>query len=82
MIPYGMIIGAVLSGWLISTCADSPAESLASSKPGEGNLRSFAARGVVRELEADGSTILLSHEAITNYMDAMTMPFKVKDGVT
>ena len=69
-----MIISAVLSAWLISTCLNSAAESPASS-----DFRRFAARGVVRELKADGSTILLSHEAITNYMDAMTMPFKVKE---
>src|SRR6266446_9454844 len=79
MLPRGMIISAVLSGWLISTCVNSAAESPASSAPGEANLRRFAARGLVKELKADGSTILLSHEAITNYMDAMTMPFKVKE---
>jgi Cu/Ag efflux protein CusF len=79
MLTHGTIISAVLSGWLISTCINSAAESFASSKPGEANLRRFAARGVVKQLKADGTTILLSHEAITNYMDAMTMPFKVKE---
>jgi len=33
---------------------------------------------VVKELQEDGSTVVVSHEAIANYMDAMTMPFKVK----
>ncbi len=79
MLPHGMIISAVLSSWLISTCVNSAAESLTSSNPGEANLRSFAARGVVKQLRADDGTILLSHEAISNYMDAMTMPFKVKE---
>src|SRR6266567_4431348 len=79
MLTRGMIISGVLSGWLIATCVYSVAESLASSKPGEANLRSFAARGVVKELKGDDNTILLSHEAISNYMDAMTMPFKVKE---
>ena len=74
-----MIISAVLSSWLISTCVNSAAESLTSSKPGEAHLRSFAARGVVKQLKTDDGTILLSHEAISNYMDAMTMPFKVKE---
>src|SRR6266702_1083121 len=78
MLPHGMIISAVLSSWLISTCVNSAAESLTSSNPGEANLRSFAARGVVKQLKADDGTILLSHEAISNYMNAMTMPFKVK----
>ena len=79
MLPHGMIISAVLSSWLISTCVNSAAESLTSSNPGEANLRSFAARGVVKQLKADDGTILLNHEAISNYMDAMTMPFKVKE---
>jgi protein SCO1/2 len=79
MLPHGMIISAVLSTWLISTCVNSAAESLTSSNPGEATLRSFTARGVVKQLKADDGTILLSHEAISNYMDAMTMPFKVKE---
>ena len=79
MLPHGMIISAVLSSWLISTCVNSAAESLTSSNPGEAHLRSFAARGVVKQLKAEDGTILLSHEAISNYMDAMTMPFKVKE---
>jgi protein SCO1/2 len=40
--------------------------------------RTFSARGVVQELPAEGLTVVLKHEAISNYMDAMTMPFKVK----
>src|SRR6266702_2419998 len=79
MLPHGILISALLTGWLISPYVNSAAESLASSSPGEANLRSFAARGVVKELKADGRTILLSHEAITNYMDAMTMPFRIKE---
>jgi protein SCO1/2 len=34
---------------------------------------------VVEQLKPDGKSIVVRHEAITNYMDAMTMPFKVKD---
>ena len=74
-----MTISAVLFGWLISTYVNSAAESLASSRPDEASVRSFAARGVVKDLKGDGRTVVLSHEAITNYMDAMTMPFKAKE---
>ena len=31
------------------------------------------------EFNTDGNTIVIRHEAISNYMDAMTMPFKVKE---
>jgi protein SCO1/2 len=34
---------------------------------------------VVRELKPDGRTIVIRHEAIPNYMDAMTMPFRVRE---
>jgi protein SCO1/2 len=36
-------------------------------------------KGVVEQIKADDKTIVVRHEAITNYMDAMTMPFKVKE---
>jgi len=39
----------------------------------------FAARGTVREVKPDGRTVIVKHEAITNYMAAMTMPFRAKD---
>ena len=39
----------------------------------------FPAKGVVKELNPDNKTVFISHEAISNYMAAMTMPFKVKD---
>jgi len=43
----------------------------------ETGVRSFDALGVVQELEDGSRTITIRHEAITNYMSAMTMPFKV-----
>jgi protein SCO1/2 len=39
----------------------------------------YAARGVVRETRPAEGVIVICHEAISNYMSAMTMPFKVKD---
>lgn len=41
--------------------------------------QTFVVKGVVKELEPDGKTVVISHEAITNYMAAMTMPFEVRD---
>ena len=37
------------------------------------------AKGTVMELKPDGRTVVIRHEAISNYMAAMTMPFHVKD---
>jgi protein SCO1 len=41
-------------------------------------VRTYLAQGVVRELDADGKTVVIAHEAIPHYMEAMTMPFKVR----
>jgi protein SCO1/2 len=38
----------------------------------------FSARGVVQSVNRDAGRIVIRHEAISNYMAAMTMPFKVK----
>ena len=43
------------------------------------NVQTFFVRGVVKELKADGKTVVIDHEEIPTYMAKMTMPFKVKD---
>ncbi|HEY5233531.1 MAG TPA: SCO family protein [Verrucomicrobiae bacterium] len=45
----------------------------------ETNARIFAAKGVIEGLQPADKIIVIKHEAVSNYMDAMTMPFKVKD---
>ncbi len=39
----------------------------------------FTVRGEVKRLEADSHRIVIRHEAIPGYMDAMTMPFNVRN---
>src|ERR1700689_5204849 len=46
---------------------------------GQSDTQTYAAKGIVKELEPDGKTIVITHEAISNYMAAMTMPFEVQD---
>ncbi len=49
-------------------------------KPAAGDLRQvFTGKGVVKEVEADGKTAVIQHEAIPKYMQAMTMPFEARD---
>ncbi len=43
------------------------------------SIQSFTVKGVVRELRPDDQTLLVAHEPILGYMDAMTMPFRVKE---
>jgi protein SCO1/2 len=39
----------------------------------------FDVKGVIKELKPDGKTVEIRHEAITNYMPAMVMPFEAKE---
>ena len=65
----------MLWGLLISSAR--PAQPLGSSLRNGTKAQTFAAKGVVKEFKSDGKTIVIQHEAISNYMDAMTMPFTV-----
>lgn len=42
------------------------------------NQQFYDAKGVVQELDPDGKTVVIKHDAITGYMGAMTMPFVAK----
>jgi protein SCO1/2 len=41
--------------------------------------RTFPATGVVRQVGSDNRSVVIAHDAITNYMKAMTMPFNVRN---
>jgi protein SCO1/2 len=41
--------------------------------------RVFLARGVVEKVQPEDLEVVIKHEAVSNYMNAMTMPFKVKN---
>jgi protein SCO1/2 len=55
------------------------AKSSGSSAAVETDAQVYAATGVVRELSPDDQTVTISHEAVSNYMGAMTMPFRVRN---
>ncbi len=42
-------------------------------------MRSFAARGIIRDLPAGGQTIVIRHEEIPGFMPKMTMEFNVRN---
>ena len=72
------LIIALGCGWLIMGRVALAENSTAPNKSGT-NIQTFRTEGVVKELKGDGRTVVIAHEAITNYMEAMTMPFKVKE---
>jgi len=71
----GLLIGVFCLGALTSASVKS-AELL---DAGETGASVFTAKGVVRGVDPDARTVTISHEAVSNYMSAMTMPFKVRD---
>jgi len=40
----------------------------------------YVVRGVVRQIDLAGHQLVIAHESIPNFMEAMTMPFHAKDG--
>jgi protein SCO1/2 len=68
---------AALVAVLSLSCRKARVESVTGG--GATNVASFPVVGVIKELQPDGRTLVVRHEVVTNYMDAMTMPFRVKD---
>lgn len=44
-----------------------------------GNEKRYDLKGVIVSVDKRGSTVTIAHHAIPDYMEAMTMPFKLKD---
>ncbi|MCC6232038.1 MAG: SCO family protein [Verrucomicrobiales bacterium] len=59
------------------TGTNAPAPSLASVTAGQAGV--YAVTGVVKELRADGSNVVVRHEIVPGYMPKMTMPFTARD---
>jgi protein SCO1/2 len=55
---------------------DRPATS---AQSGGGQPGTYAVTGVVKELRADGSNLVIRHEIVPGLMPAMTMPFTARD---
>ncbi|HEY2329982.1 MAG TPA: SCO family protein [Verrucomicrobiae bacterium] len=72
MRPWPLLVSAFLSALLASSGAQS-------ASPFSNEARVFRAHGVVVELQPEKRMVVIKHAAITNFMGAMTMPFKVKD---
>jgi len=70
--------GCVALAVLAVACRPQSRESGRTYIGPETNLLLFTVKGIVRELNPDESSIVIQHEAISNYMAAMTMPFRVR----
>jgi protein SCO1/2 len=73
--------GGLWAALFLTAChrESGPVTTPGSDEPRGADRQTFAVNGVVKELEPDGKTAVIQHEAISNYMAAMTMPFEVRD---
>jgi protein SCO1 len=80
-------VGLVLVATLVAGCKHSGngvagAPSTAASGPAAaeaGELKTFPVRGKIVSVDAAKGMVMLDHEAIPGFMDAMIMPYKLKD---
>jgi len=63
-----------------SRAGQAPKTGEASSAPS--SARRYALKGTIRSIEVDARQAIIEHEAIRGYMEAMTMPFRVRDEAT
>lgn len=56
----------------------SAAQTPATTSSTQSSTQTFLVRGVIKEFRPAEKEIVIKHEEITNYMEAMTMPFPVK----
>ncbi len=70
-------------GLLLLAAACQPVKQSVSAAPPAAqtptNAQFYPTRGVVRELKPDGRTAVIQHEAVPDFMPAMTMPLEVHD---
>ncbi len=70
-------LGAVALGVLVAACRREASDPTPGGNSTATN-RSFVAQGTVRKLSPNDQAVVIAHPAISNYMPAMTMSFKVR----
>jgi protein SCO1 len=70
VLPFGL--------WMLLVFVAPSARSLPAAPGGTASTRIFPAKGVVLSVNREERQVVIRHGAISNYMAAMTMPFKVK----
>ena len=68
-----------LAAWLLLLAAElASGQAVSPPDTASGGVRAFSVKGTVKEVKPGDRTVVIKHEAIPGYMDAMTMPFKVQ----
>ena len=82
MRDFGRVLaGLVLVGVVASGCKGGGADSAGANGAGAaaGVVKTFAIRGKIVSVDAGKGSVLLDHEAVPGFMEAMTMTYKLKD---
>ena len=76
-----IVVGMLFMVAALTGCKDQPRSTppAGSNASTHTNVQVYEVKGEVRELKPDGKTVVIKHEAVTNYMPAMIMPFEVKN---
>src|ERR1039457_3581404 len=74
--PFSIVFFAVLIP--LAVVSAEPA-GLPLLNPNGTNAQTYSAQGVVQEVKSDGQILVIKHNAIPGYMDAMTMPFQLRE---
>jgi protein SCO1/2 len=72
-------VGLVLFSVLLAGCKQSSSTAPGASSTAPGELKTFPIRGKIVSVDAEKGMVVLDHEAVLGFMDAMTMPYKLKD---
>ena len=70
-------LSLLLTVWLLVITGCKP--EVPAPKAGVPAVQTYDARGIVRQIAPDRGTATIQHEAITNFMGAMTMDFTVRN---
>lgn len=74
MNPTSTLVVLTVVGLLVITATKLQAQTATATA-----LRTFAVKGVILKINPGEDEVIIRNEAISNYMDAMTMPFPLKN---
>lgn len=72
-------MGTLILGVSCGRSAQAPETKSSGATTSARSNQVFEVKGVIKELKPDGKTVEIRHEAVTNYMPAMVMPFEAKE---
>ena len=69
----------LITGFLLAFYPEDSRGGQKDATPTRSERREFSVKGVVKKIEPENGRVIIAHEAIPGFMDAMTMPFRIKN---